>query len=164
MHITTLYLVLTPPLSQFIEKGLHEVNENIKEGINNMNSQTDDVKADTKAILHRIKKKQGELARLQRQYKALQNHRPAFSSELEKLETDLQLYHETYLERLRNRDYLEHELRRYRQVEQKEMKEHERQRNRNAERVLKDELKQFIGHEVGSDAAVEEELTFRIRR
>ncbi len=104
------------------------------------------------------------MARLQKQYKALQNHRPAFSSEFEKLETGLQLYHETYLERFRNRDYLEHELHRYRQVEQKEMKEHERQRNRNAERVRKDELKQVIGHEVGNDTAVEEELTRRLGR
>ncbi len=140
------------------------MNERIRDDIDNLNGQSKDFEADFKAILHRIKKSQAELARLQKQYKALQNHRPAFSSELEKLETDLQLYHETYLERLRNRNYLEHELHRYHQVEQKEMKEHERQRNRNAERARKDELKQFIGHEAGSNAAVEEELTRRIGR
>ncbi len=44
------------------------------------------------------------------------------------------------------------------------MKEHERQRNRNAERARKDELKQFIGHEASSNAAVEEELARRIGR
>ncbi len=104
------------------------------------------------------------MERLQKQYKAVQNHRPAFFSELEKLEIDLQLYHENYLDKLLNRDYLEHELRRYRQVEQKEMKEHERQRNRNAERVRKDELKQFIGHEAGSDATLEEEITRKMGR
>ncbi len=140
------------------------MNETMKEGINNMVRQTEDIEADIEVILPKIKKKQGELARLQKQSKALQNHRPAFSGELERLEADLQVSHETYLERLRNRDYLEYELRRYREIEQKEIQEHERQCNRKAERVRKDELKQFIGHEAGSDATVEEEFTRRIGR
>ncbi len=140
------------------------MNERIRDDIDNLNGQSKDFEADSKATLHRVKKTQAELVRQQKRYKALQNHRPAFSSELEKLETDLQLYHETYLDRLRSRSYLEDELHRYRQVEQKEMKEHECQRNRNAERARKDELKQFIGHEASSNAAVEEELARRIGR
>jgi hypothetical protein len=67
-------------------------------------------------------------------------------------------YEKVYLDRFRNLDYLENELDRYNRAEQVEMEEHQRRRNRNAERVRREQLKQFIGRDPQAEAALDDEL------
>jgi hypothetical protein len=65
---------------------------------------------------------------------------------------------QVYLERFRNLDYLEHELDEYDAAARAETEEHTRRRARAADKVRKEQLKQFIGREPASEAAIEEEL------
>lgn len=74
--------------------------------------------------------------------KTLQAHRPAFADELDKLEGELRRYYEVYVDRFRNLDFLEHDLDRFHESELEELEEYERKRNRNAERIRKEQLKQ----------------------
>lgn len=46
------------------------------------------------------------------------------------------------MDRFRNLDYLEHDLDRFHQSEMEELEEYERKRNRNAERIRREQLKQ----------------------
>lgn len=46
------------------------------------------------------------------------------------------------MDRFRNLDFLEHDLDRFHQSEMEELEEYERKRNRNAERIRKEQLKQ----------------------
>lgn len=71
-----------------------------------------------------------------------QAHRPAFADELDKLEGELRRYYEVYVDRFRNLDFLEHDLDRFHLSEMEELEEYERKRNRNAERIRKEQLKQ----------------------
>lgn len=65
-----------------------------------------------------IKKKQTELERNEKRLKTLQNVRPAFMDEYEKLEQELQRQYDVYMVRFRNLEYLENELDLYNQVRQ----------------------------------------------
>lgn len=71
-----------------------------------------------------------------------QAHRPAFADELDKLEGELRRYYEVYIDRFRNLDFLEHDLDRFHESEMEELEEYERKRNRNAERIRREQLKQ----------------------
>lgn len=74
----------------------------------------------------------------------LQAHRPAFADELDKLEGELRRYYEVYIDRFRNLDFLEHDLDLFHESEMEELEEYERKRNRNAERIRREQLKQVI--------------------
>merc|ERR1712072_1043519 len=55
----------------------------------------------------------GELERHEKRLSSLQNVRPAFMDEYEKLEGELQKQYSVYLERFRNLDYLQADLQTY---------------------------------------------------
>ncbi|KAG5179021.1 Clusterin-associated protein-1-domain-containing protein [Tribonema minus] len=146
-----------------VEGSLREIVARARENLAALQRQTADLEADERALDARIKKAQyvsadpeaarraaharmevtddnvavheaGDLERNEKRLRSLETHRPAFADELEKLEAELQRYYEVYMVRFRNLDYLEHELERYAEAERAEMEEHNRRRNRNAEK------------------------------
>ena len=74
----------------------------------------------------KIKKKKNELERHEKRLSSLQNVRPAFMDEYEKLEGELQKQYSVYLERFRNLDYLQAELQTYHAADKAEVDEHDR--------------------------------------
>ncbi|XP_065831813.1 uncharacterized protein [Oscarella lobularis] len=69
----------------------------------------------------RIEKKKQELERNQKRLKSLQNVRPAFMDEYEKLEGKLKRHHEEYIERFRNLTFREHQLKELNRKEQEKL-------------------------------------------
>lgn len=65
---------------------------------------------DEKNIDVKIRKKQEELERTEKRLRSLENVKPQFVEEAEKLELELQRHYEVYMTKYRNLDYLEHEL------------------------------------------------------
>ena len=63
-----------------------------------------------------INKRKADLDRNQSRLQSLANVRPPFMDEYERLESELAEEYETYVERFRNLDYLEHELDVYNKV------------------------------------------------
>ncbi|CAM9151321.1 unnamed protein product, partial [Chrysoparadoxa australica] len=143
---------------RYVEDAVKELLVDAKEKIELLQKQTEDLTADEQSLRGHIKKKRAELERNEKRLRSLQSHRPAFADELEKLEAELRRYYEVYVERFRNLDYLEHELDKYQRAEKAEAEESNRKRNRNAERIRREQLKQFIGRQPENEAAIEEEL------
>ncbi|CAN0225516.1 unnamed protein product, partial [Ectocarpus sp. 6 AP-2014] len=128
--------------SELIESGGREILARSRDNIAAMRRQCEDLEADEAELNAKIKKKRNELDRGEKRLKSLQAHRPAFADELDKLEGELRRYYEVYVDRFRNLDFLEHNLDRFHESEMEELEEYERKRNRNAERVRREQLKQ----------------------
>ena len=67
----------------------------------------DNIANDEANLEAKIEKKKAELERNNKRLKSLQNVRPAFMDEFEKLEGDLKKLYEVYMEKFRNLTYLE---------------------------------------------------------
>jgi clusterin-associated protein 1 len=78
--------------------------------------------------------------------KSLENVRPQFMEEAEKLEKELQRYYDIYMEKHRNLDYLEQELEKYHKAEEEAMEEQERRLKKMRERLLKEEVDLMRGN------------------
>ncbi|CAN0388211.1 unnamed protein product [Ascophyllum nodosum] len=144
--------------SEIIDSGGREIIARSRENIAALRQQCEDLEADEAELNAKIKKKKSDLERGEKRLKSLQAHRPAFADELEKLEGELRRYYEVYMDRFRNLDFLEYDMDCFHQSEMEELEEYERKRNRNAERIRREQLKQFIGREPENESAIEEEL------
>jgi clusterin-associated protein 1 len=67
----------------------------------------DNIANDEANLEAKIEKKKAELERNNKRLKSLQNVRPAFMDEFEKLEGDLKKLYDVYMEKFRNLTYLE---------------------------------------------------------
>lgn len=91
--------------------------------------------------------------RCHKRLKDLENVRPAFMDEFEKLEGELAQQYAIYVQKFRNLEYLEHQLEQYNQVEQERLAESRRALERMHKRLREEELKILRGEqEVGEDA------------
>lgn len=84
--------------------------------------------------------------------KDLENVRPAFMDEFEKLEEELQKHYAVYVQKFRNLEYLEHQLEQYNQVEQQKLAESKRALEKMHKRLREEELKILRGEqEIGDN-------------
>merc|ERR1711990_619639 len=81
--------------------------------------------------------------------KDLENVRPAFMDEFEKLEKDLSGIYDAYVQKFRNVEYLEHQLEQYNQAEQEKLEESERNLKRMQKRLKEEELRILRGEQDG---------------
>ena len=72
--------------------------------------------------------------------KSLENVRPQFMDEVAKLEKELQRHYDVYIEKVRNLDYLEHELEKYHKAEEERKEEHDRKLKKMREKLRKEEV------------------------
>ena len=129
--------------------------ERCKEDIESAKKACDEYAADERALDAKIKKKKNELERHEKRLSSLQNVRPAFMDEYEKLEGELQKQYSVYLERFRNLDYLQAELQTYHAADKAEVDEHDRNLKRMQKRLREEELRILRGEQepVGSEAS-----------
>merc|ERR1711988_1371475 len=104
---------------------------------------------DEESLQEKISKKQADLDRCKKRLKDLENVRPAFMDEFEKLEKELSKIYSTYVEKFRNVQYLEHQLEQYNQAEQEKLEESERNLRRMQKRLKEEELKILRGEHEG---------------
>ncbi|XP_065841989.1 clusterin-associated protein 1-like [Oscarella lobularis] len=107
---------------------LDEIERELKTSINQVHGKTresvhrlENLAGDEANLEARIEKKKQELERNQKRLKSLQNVRPAFMDEYEKLEGELKRHYEEYIERFRNLTYLEHQLKELNRIEQEKL-------------------------------------------
>lgn len=106
---------------------------------------------DEKNIESKIRKKQEELERTEKRLRSLENVRPQFMDEQEKLERELQRHYDIYMEKYRNLDYLESELEGFHKNEEERKEEQERRLKKMRERLLKEEVELLRGPMVNDD-------------
>ena len=95
---------------------------------------------------NKIKKKQEELERTEKRLRSLDNVRPQFLEEQDKLERELQRQYDIYMDKYRALDYLEHELEAYHKAEEERKEEHDRKLRRMREKLLKEEVEVLRGN------------------
>merc|ERR1712166_1293523 len=136
-----------------VETEIRQMSETILEDASKMKGMCDELDADEKTLREKIEKKSIDLDRCHKRLKDLENVRPAFMDEFEKLEGELAKIYGTYVEKFRNVEYLEHQLEQYNQAEQEKLEESERNLRRMQKRLKEEELKILRGEqEVGEDA------------
>merc|ERR1719230_1023011 len=123
-----------------IEKRVQELVGAMRDNIETMRKQCEEFEYDETALEAKIKRKQADLERQEKRLHSLQNVRPAFMDEYEKLEKDLQGYYDAYLERFRNLDYLEHQLDKYNQHEREKLEENDRSLKLMQKKIRDEEL------------------------
>lgn len=129
----------------YLERTVRDTITAAKENVAALNRQVSELKADETALEAKIKKKTSELDRNEKRFKSMQNVRPAFMDEYEKLERELVEEYEIYLERFRNLDFLEHELDKYQQAEREKLEASDRALKKLQKKLRDEELRMFIG-------------------
>lgn len=104
---------------------------------------------DEESLQEKISKKESDLDRCKKRLKDLENVRPAFMDEFEKLEQELEKYYTVYIEKFRNVEYLEDQLKNYNQAEQEKLEESERNLKRMQKRLKEEELRILRGEQDG---------------
>ncbi|OQS06332.1 clusterin-associated protein 1 [Thraustotheca clavata] len=124
----------------FLEKSIKNIIVSVQENVESMERQCSELDAEEKALNAKIKKAQGDLERSEKRLKSLQNVRPAFMDEYEKLEKELERQYVIYCERFRNLDYLQHELDLHNERELKKLQENDRTLKKMQKKFRDDEL------------------------
>lgn len=132
-----------------VETEINTMTTNLRSESERMEGMCKQLEEDEKSLMDKIDKKQADLDRCKKRLSDLENVRPAFMDEFEKLEKELEKYYGVYIEKYRNVEYLEHELERYNQEEQEKLEESERNLRRMQKRLKEEELKILRGEHEG---------------
>merc|ERR1712070_877772 len=132
-----------------VETEINTMTTNLRSEGERMEDMCKKLQEDEDSLNEKIAKKQADLDRCKKRLSDLENVRPAFMDEFEKLEKELEKYYGVYIEKYRNVEYLEHELERYNQEEQEKLEESERNLRRMQKRLKEEELKILRGEHEG---------------
>lgn len=114
-----------------VQKGIDIISEDIEKVVSLM----DNLGSDEANLESKIEKKSMDLERNSKRLRALESVRPAFMDEYEKLEADLQIQYEVYIERFRNLGYLENQLDELNRSEQDKLEQTEQTLKRMHEKM-----------------------------
>lgn len=78
---------------------MHEMDDTVKQ-----------LKLDEGELLNKLTRRKQELERAEKRLKGIENVKPEYQEEYERLEAELERYYSAYVEKFTNIDYLEHEL------------------------------------------------------
>ncbi|XP_033108039.1 clusterin-associated protein 1-like isoform X2 [Anneissia japonica] len=106
-----------------IEKGLRGSIKAVEQQIKKTQKQLENVAADEANLEVKIDKKKSELERNNKRLRTLQQVRPAYMDEYERLEVELEKQYEIFIERFRNMSYMEHCLEEQQRADQDEFED-----------------------------------------
>ncbi|XP_008844351.1 clusterin-associated protein 1 isoform X2 [Nannospalax galili] len=116
------------------------------------------VASDEANLEAKIEKRKLELERNQKRLQTLQNVRPAFMDEYEKIEEELQKQYDVYLEKFRNLAYLEQQLEDHHRMEQEKFEEAENTLHLMQNKLKEEEKRLFkSGSNDDSDIDIQED-------
>nr|CAB3231831.1 clusterin-associated protein 1 [Phallusia mammillata] len=124
-----------------IEKGLRSSIMGVENEVKKTLHKLDNVAADEANLEAKIEKRKTELERSKKRLSTLQNVRPAFMDEFERLEDELKQQYEEYLVKFRNMTFLEHQMEDFSRQESRKVTENENSRLRIQARLKEEEKK-----------------------
>lgn len=128
-----------------IERAVQDSIQSVRDNINNLDLQLDELDKDKKNLEAKIDKRRAELERSEKRLSTLQSVRPAYMDEYEALQSDMQELYSKYLERHRNLEYLEGQLDLHRSTEQRQMEEASKRIKRMQRRLQDEEMRLLRG-------------------
>jgi len=130
-----------------VEGYISKMTGNLRSESERMEDLCKKLQEDEDSLNEKISKKQADLDRCKKRLKDLENVRPAFMDEFEKLEKELAKIYGNYVEKFRNVGFLEHQLDEYNKAEQSKLEESEKNLRRMQKRLKEEELKILRGEQ-----------------
>lgn len=145
-----------------VQKGIDMLSEEIEKVVSMMGN----LDADEANLASKIEKKRMDLERNNKRLRALESVRPAFMDEYEKLEAELQVQYELYIERFRNLGFVENQLEELNRAEQDKFEQAEQSLKRMHEKMAHEDMgqnamdgpREFINGDTDSDQSDDEFL------
>jgi len=94
----------------YIEKCIGNIIDNQTKKMTEMEDTVKQLKLDEGELLNKLTRRKQELERAEKRLKGIENVKPEYQEEYERLETELERFYSVYVEKFTNIDYLEHEL------------------------------------------------------
>ena len=94
----------------YIEKCIGNIIENQTRKMNEMDDTVKQLKQDEMELLNKLQRRKQELERAEKRLKGIENVKPEYQEEYERLEAELERFYGIYVEKFTNIDYLEYEL------------------------------------------------------
>lgn len=124
--------------------------------MNEMEETVKQLKLDEGELGNKLQRRKQELERAEKRLKGIENVKPEYQEEYERLEIELERFYSIYVEKFTNIDYLEYELDMY------NLKEKEgRKKQQDVINKLKNQQKKAEKEEIFNDDREEEETEFR---
>ena len=95
---------------QYIEKCIRNIIDTQTRKMEEMQETVKSLRGDEAVLQNTIQRRRVELERADKRLKGIENVKPEFQEEYERLETELERFYGTYVEKYTNIDYLEYEL------------------------------------------------------
>ena len=135
-----------------IEAQVQEQIASVRDNVQGLERMLGDLRRDEESLESKIEKRRAELERAEKRLSALRQVRPAYMDEYEQLETGMDEMFEAYVEKRRNLDYLEWQLRELSADEDAAREEKERELRDMQRRMRNEEMKILRGEgNVGGD-------------
>lgn len=113
------------------------------------------LKLDEAELLNKLSRRKQEMERAEKRLKGIENVKPEYQEEYERLEAELQKYYSVYVEKFTNIDYLEHELDMYNLKDSQR-----RQKQQEVIDKFKDQQKRAEKEEIFNDEREEDDGMF----
>ena len=95
---------------QYIEKCIRNIIDTQTRKMDEMKETVKSLRGDESVLMNTISRRRVELERADKRLKGIENVKPEFQEEYERLEAELERFYATYVEKYTNIDYLEYEL------------------------------------------------------
>jgi clusterin-associated protein 1 len=137
-----------------IEKAVNDSINEMKQKLTSSQQALENSLADEANLLTKIDKKKQEFERAEKRLKALQSVRPAYMDEYEKIEQELVLIYQDYIDKFRNLAYLEQQLDDYNRMEQDRIEETDQSLKRMQSKLKDEEMKLMREESDGSNVSL----------
>lgn len=94
----------------YIEKAIKNIIDTQTKKKSEMEDTIKQLKLDEGELVNKLSRRKQELDRAEKRLKGIENVKPEYQEEYERLEQELEKFYQVYVEKFMNIDYLEHEL------------------------------------------------------
>lgn len=133
--------------SEYVERSVHEAISQVEDHLRATQQQLEEMSRTSAALDGKIDKRRAELERSEKRLATLRTVRPPYMDEYERLQGELQMLYNVYLDRFRNLEYLEAQLEQHVRAEQEKAADSEARMRRMQKRLADDELRILRGEQ-----------------
>ena len=140
-----------------VERSIRRQMALMQDNLTELKASQGQLSEDLDKVRGKVERKEGERERLDKRWKALRRVKPQFIEEFEREEKELRTVYAAYVERLRNVQWLEGEMKELRREEEEEKKESERRLTNMQKRLREEEINILRGNQALDDTDEDEE-------
>jgi len=140
---------------QYIEKCIRNIIDTQTHKMTEMQDTVKQLRQDESELMNKIQRRKQELERADKRLKGIENVKPEYQEEYERLEAELERFYSIYVEKYTNIDYLEYELDMYNLKDTQRRKKQEEIISKFKDKHLKDQKEEIFEDAEDDDRANE---------